>query len=227
MQNSAGASSAQFIKMTQTPIPKLIVTLAVPTVASMLVSSIYNLADTFFVGQLKSNSATGAVGVVFSLMAILQAFGFMVGMGSGSVISRLLGRQEGQKASHIASMGFFTSLGCGALLGVGGLIFLEPLMRLLGATDTILPYACDYGRYILAAAPLMCASFTMNNMLRYEGKAAFAMIGLTTGGILNILLDPLFIFVFDMGIAGAALATALSQCVSFCLLLAMFLVGKS
>ena len=227
MQNSAGASSAQFIKMTQTPIPKLIVTLAVPTVASMLVSSIYNLADTFFVGQLKSNSATGAVGVVFSLMAILQAFGFMVGMGSGSVISRLLGQQEGQKASHIASMGFFTSLGCGALLGVGGLIFLEPLMRLLGATDTILPYACDYGRYILAAAPLMCASFTMNNMLRYEGKAAFAMIGLTTGGILNILLDPLFIFVFDMGIAGAALATALSQCVSFCLLLAMFLVGKS
>ena len=227
MQNSAGASSAQFIKMTQTPIPKLIVTLAVPTVASMLVSSIYNLADTFFVGQLKSNSATGAVGVVFSLMAILQAFGFMVGMGSGSVISRLLGRQEGQKASHIASMGFFTSLGCGALLGIGGLIFLEPLMRLLGATDTILPYACDYGRYILAAAPLMCASFTMNNMLRYEGKAAFAMIGLTTGGILNILLDPLFIFVFDMGIAGAALATALSQCVSFCLLLAMFLVGKS
>ena len=227
MQNSAGASSAQFIKMTQTPIPKLIVTLAVPTVASMLVSSIYNLADTFFVGQLKSNSATGAVGVVFSLMAILQAFGFMVGMGSGSVISRLLGRQEGQKASHIASMGFFTSLGCGALLGVGGLIFLEPLMRLLGATDTILPYACDYGRYILAAAPLMCASFTMNNMLRYEGKAAFAMIGLTAGGILNILLDPLFIFVFDMGIAGAALATALSQCVSFCLLLAMFLVGKS
>ena len=227
MQNSAGASSAQFIKMTQTPIPKLIVTLAAPTVASMLVSSIYNLADTFFVGQLKSNSATGAVGVVFSLMAILQAFGFMVGMGSGSVISRLLGRQEGQKASHIASMGFFTSLGCGALLGIGGLIFLEPLMRLLGATDTILPYACDYGRYILAAAPLMCASFTMNNMLRYEGKAAFAMIGLTTGGILNILLDPLFIFVFDMGIAGAALATALSQCVSFCLLLAMFLVGKS
>lgn len=100
-------------------------------------------------------------------------------------------------------------------------------MRLLGATDTILPYACDYGRYILAAAPLMCASFTMNNMLRYEGKAAFAMIGLTAGGILNILLDPLFIFVFDMGIAGAALATALSQGVSFCLLLAMFLFGKS
>ena len=224
---AARTADAQFIRMTQTPIPKLIVTLSAPTVASMLVSSIYNLADTFFVGQLGTNSASGAVGVVFSLMAVLQAFGFMIGMGSGSIISRFLGARQPQDANRFASTAFFASLACGGLLGAGGLVFLQPLMRLLGATETILPYACDYGRYILLAAPLMCSSFTMNNILRYEGKASYAMIGLTTGGLLNIALDPVFIFGLELGIAGAAIATALSQCVSFCLLLAMFLTGKS
>ena len=227
MAHTAGAANAQYIKMTQTPIPKLISMLAAPTVASMLVSSVYNLADTFFVGQLHSNSATGAVGVVYSLMAILQAFGFMVGMGSGSIISRHLGRRQAAGADRVASSGFFTSLCCGAALGALGLVFLRPLMRLLGATETILPYACDYAKYILMAAPLMTASCTMNNILRYEGKAALAMVGLTTGGVLNMALDPLFIFGFDLGISGAAIATALSQCVSFLLLLSMFLFKKS
>ena len=221
------AQNAQYVKMTVTPVPRLILTLAAPTVASMLITAVYNLADTFFVGQLGQNSASGAVGVVFSLMAVLQAFGFMIGMGAGSLISRFLGRRQAEEASRFASTAFFVSLGCGAVIGALGLAFLQPLMRLLGATETILPYACEYARYILLAAPLMCASFSMNNILRFEGKAAYAMVGLTAGGLLNIALDPLFIFGLGMGIAGAAAATALSQCVSFCLLLAMFLGGKS
>lgn len=220
-------SEIQFKKMTETPIPRLILTLAAPTIASMLISSIYNLADTFFVGQLGTNSASGAVGVVFSLMAILQAFGFMIGMGSGSIMSRFLGQKDGQSANKFASTAFFLSLACGAVIGVLGLVFLDPLMRLLGATDTILPFARDYARYILLAAPVMCASFSMNNLLRFEGKAALAMVGLTTGGLLNMALDPLFIFGFGMGISGAALATGLSQCVSFCILLSMLLSRKS
>lgn len=220
-------ANAQFKRMTETPIPKLILTLAAPTIASMLISSVYNLADTFFVGQLGTNSASGAVGVVFSLMAILQAFGFMIGMGAGSILSRFLGRQDSESASRFASTAFFLSLGCGAAIGVLGLLFLDPLLRALGATPTILPYARDYARFILLAAPLMCASFAMNNLLRFEGKAAFAMVGLTTGGLLNIALDPLFIFGLKLGISGAALATGLSQCVSFCILLSMFLRGKS
>lgn len=220
-------SNTQFRRMTETPIPKLILTLSAPTIASMLISSIYNLADTFFVGQIGTTSASGAVGVVFSLMAILQAFGFMIGMGAGSIISRFLGQQDTKNANRFASTAFFLSLGCGAVIGVLGLLFLDPLMRMLGATPTILPYAKDYARFILLAAPLMCASFSMNNLLRFEGKAAFAMVGLTTGGLLNIALDPLFIFGLHLGISGAALATALSQCVSFCILLSMFLRHKS
>ena len=137
-------SNTQFKRMIETPIPKLILTLSAPTIASMLISSIYNLADTFFVGQIGTTSASGAVGVVFSLMAILQAFGFMIGMGAGSIISRFLGQQDTQNANRFASTAFFLSLGCGAVIGALGLLFLDPLMRALGATPTILPYAKDY-----------------------------------------------------------------------------------
>lgn len=218
--------SAQFQKMTQTPVSRLVLQLAGPTVLSMLITSIYNLADTFFVGQL-STSASGAVGVVASLMSIIQAIGFMLGHGAGSTISRHLGKQDTAGATRLASTSFFTAVAAGVLLGVIGLCNLSPLMRLLGSTKTILPHACGYGFYILLAAPIMLSSLVLNNILRYEGKAFFAMIGLVSGGVLNMVLDPIFIFALDMGTAGAGAATALSQCVSFGLLLSAFLRRKT
>ena len=219
-------SALQFRRMTETPIPQLILSLAAPTILSMLITSIYNLADTFFVGQI-STSASGAVGIVSSLMAILQALGFMLGHGSGSIISRSLGSQNTDAATRFASTSFFTALVFGGIITAAGLLTLPDFMMLLGSTETILPHACAYARYILLAAPIMMSSLVMNNILRYEGKASFAMIGLVTGGLLNIALDPLFIFGLSMGTAGAGLATALSQTISFCILLSMFLRGKT
>ena len=223
---NADRSAEQFRKMTETPIPKLILSLAAPTILSMLITSIYNLADTFFVGQI-STSASGAVGIVSSLMAILQALGFMLGHGSGSIISRSLGSQNTDAATRFASTSFFTALVFGGIITAAGLLTLPDFMMLLGSTETILPHACAYARYILLAAPIMMSSLVMNNILRYEGKASFAMIGLVTGGLLNIALDPLLIFGLGMGTAGAGLATALSQTISFCILLSMFLRGKT
>ena len=219
-------SALQFRRMTETPIPQLVLSLAAPTILSMLITSIYNLADTFFVGQI-STSASGAVGVVSSLMAILQALGFMLGHGAGTIISRSLGSRDTTAATRFASTSFFTALVFGVVLAVAGLGTLPHFMMLLGSTETILPHACAYARPILIAAPLMISSLVMNNILRYEGKASFAMIGLVTGGVLNIALDPLFMFVFELGTAGAGIATALSQSISFCILLSMFLRGKT
>ena len=209
----------KFHQMTEEPVGQLICRLALPCIISMLVTAFYNMADTFFVGMLKSNSATGAVGVVFSLMAIIQAVGFFFGHGSGNFISRELGKHNYEEASNMAATGFFSALAAGLLICVLGQIFLEPLAYLLGATDTILPYAKAYLRVILIGAPWMTASLVLNNQLRFQGSAAYAMVGIASGAVLNIGLDPLLIFVFGMGVAGAAWATIFSQFVSFCLLL--------
>ena len=219
-------TAVQYHKMTETPIPRLILSLAAPTILSMLITSIYNLADTFFVGRI-STSASGAVGVVSSLMAIIQALGFMLGHGSGTIISRRLGSQDTHAATRFASTSFFTALAFGVVLAVVGLATLPDFMMLLGSTETILPHACAYARPILLAAPLMISSLVMNNILRYEGKASLAMVGLVTGGLLNIALDPLFMFALGLGTAGAGIATALSQTISFGILLYMFLRGKT
>lgn len=216
----------QFTRMTQTPVQKLVLQLAAPTVVSMLITSIYNMADTFFVGQI-STSASGAVGVVASLMSIIQAIGFMLGHGAGSIISRRLGQKDDEAARRFASTSFFAALAAGLTLSVFGLLFLTPMMRVLGSTETILPHARAYGGAILLGAPFMMASVVLNNILRYEGKASVAMIGLTAGGILNIVLDPVLIFGFDMGVGGAGLATSISQAVSFGILLSMFLRDKA
>ena len=216
----------QFNKMTKTPVCKLIIMLGIPTTISMLITNIYNMADSFFVSKI-SISAGGATSVVFGIMAILQAFGFMFGHGAGSYISRALGEKQIDKASKYATSGFLGALVSGMLILTFGLIFLEPLMCLLGSTETILPYAKDYGFWILLASPFMTTSCVLNNVLRYEGRANLAMIGLTTGGILNIALDPLFIFTFNMGIAGAGLATAVSQVISFGILFSVFMLGKT
>ena len=216
----------QFLKMTETPISSLIVKLAVPTIFSMLITSIYNLADTYFVGQL-STSASGAVGIVSSLMAIIQAFGFMYGHGSGSVASRMLGKKDEKGASRFLSTAFFIALLTGSLILTFGLLFLEPLMNLLGSTPTILPHARDYAFYILLACPFMMSSVVLNNVLRYEGKAVLSMAGLISGGLINILLDYILVIRVGMGTGGAGLATAISQVISFVLLLSVFLMGKT
>ena len=219
-------NEAQYKKMTEEPVGGLILSLAVPTIISMIVTAIYNTADTYFVSQL-GTSASGAVGIVMSLMALIQSIGFMTGMGAGSWMSRLLGQKKVHMASQVAASGFYFSFALGILVEVFGLLFLDPLVGLLGATETIRPYAREYAQYILYAAPFLIASFTMNKMLCSEGKARFAMCGIAFGGVLNIFLDPLFIFGFKLGIAGAAIATGISQLVSFGILLYMFVSGRT
>ncbi len=212
--------------MTETPVSKLIIKLGIPTTISMLVTNIYNMADTYFVGTL-GTSASAAVGIVFGLMAVIQAVGFTFGHGAGSIISRKLGAKDNKTADLVASASFFTSIAAGLLITVLGLVFSNSFLRLLGSTETILPFAKDYALWILLAAPLMTSSFVLNNILRYEGKAALAMIGLTAGGMLNIFGDWLLINVFNMGISGAGISTAVSQVVSFAILLSMFLNKKT
>ena len=210
----------QYYEMANAPISKIIPKLAVPTIISMLVTSIYNMADTFFVSQL-GTSASGAVGIIFSAMAIIQALAFMIGMGTGNFIARMIGAGNRKLAEELASIAFFTGFGVGLVIAVIGNANIGQLVRMLGSTETIAPYAEAYASYIFVAAPFMICSFIMNNLLRFQGKALFAMVGITTGGVLNMVLDPVFIFGLDMGTAGAALATGLSQFISFCILLFM------
>ena len=207
----------KFARMTQTPIPTLVSTLAVPTIISMLITSLYNMADTFFVGQI-GTSATAAVGVALPLMAIIQAIGFTFGQGSGNHISRLLGQQQREEAEHMASVAFFSAFALGAVLGVLGTRWLDPLVDLLGATATSAGYTKDYARYILIGCPFMVSALVLNNQFRFQGNAVFGMVGIFSGAVVNIILDPIFIFVLDMDTGGAALATILSQFLSFCLL---------
>ena len=207
----------KFREMTETPVRSLILSLSVPTVISNLISTLYNAADTFFVGQI-STSASAAVGVALSLQAIIQAIGFFFGQGSGNNMSRRLGAHDEKTAEILASTGFFSALIFSALVTLLGLLFLRPLSIFLGSSETILPYAMDYMFWILLSAPFMAVSLVLNNQLRFEGNSFYSMIGLTTGGILNLFLDPLFIFVFGLGISGAAIATAISQVVSFIIL---------
>lgn len=226
MKEEAITAEEQYNKMTKTPVSKLITKLAVPTVISMLVTSIYNMADTFFVSQINTQ-ASAAVGVVFPIMAIIQAFGFTLGMGSGSLVSVRLGQKRNSEANIIASTAFFSSVFLGAIVTLFGNIFSGHLLSFIGASESVLPYAQDYARYIFWGAPFICASFVLNNDLRSEGKAFLSMIALTFGGVLNIFLDPLFIYVLKFGISGAAVATLISQSVSFLILLSFYLRKKT
>lgn len=219
-------TNEKFRIMTQEPVERLICSLAVPTIISMLTTSIYNMADTFFVSRI-GTSASGAVGVAFSLMAIIQAIGFTFGSGSGNYTSRLLGQKNKHYAAKVVATGFFSAFGLGTLLTLLGIVYLEQLVYALGATQTIAPYARDYIRFIVLGIPFMASSFVLNNILRYQGNASYAMIGILSGGLLNIILDPLLIFKFGMGIGGAALATIISQFISFLLLLYFCSVGDN
>lgn len=214
----ANVYDKKYKMMMETPVNKLIPRLAVPTIISMLITSIYNMADTFFVSQI-STSASGAVGVNFSLMAMIQAIGFTLGMGSGNYISRMLGAKERERAQRACSTAVYAAVFCGSLLAIFGLTNIDALVRVLGATKTIAPHAVAYGKYILIAAPYMTVSFVFNNHLRSQGNASLSMVGITVGGVLNVILDPILIFGFHMGISGAAIATIISQFVSFLILL--------
>ena len=211
----------QYDKMTKTPLVKLIVSLGIPTTISMLVTSLYNMADTYFVGTL-GESPQAATGILFTLQAIIQAVAFMLGQGSGTLVSKALADRNKEEASEYVSTGFFTGIFIGSVFLVLGLLFLNPLLRFLGSTETILPYARQYGACVLLSCPIVMGSFVLNNNLRYEGKSFYSMIGLVSGGLINIFLDYLMVVVFKTGILGAGIATAVSQTISFSILFYFF-----
>ncbi len=216
--NSNEQSNQKRERMLHGSIPKLILSLAVPAIVAMVITNIYNTADSFFLGRV-STAASAAVGVSFSYMALIQAFAFFFGQGSGTFISKALGKGKVEEAKQMASLGFFASLIFGLVFMIVGLAAMDPLLRLMGATDTSIGPARGYFAFICIAAPFIMGSIVLNNQMRFQGNALFSMIGIGLGGILNIAIDPLFIFVFDMGAMGAGLATCLSQIVSFILLL--------
>ncbi len=216
----------QFQKMTQTPIPRLTMAISIPAVVSTMITMVYNMADTWFVAQI-GTAAVGAVGVAFSITTFTNALGFLFGMGSGTYISRLLGARHHEEASRIGSTALISSFVLCMLLSTAGILGIRPLMRFLGSSETILPNAIDYGFYILLGIPVMCSSLVLSTILRCEGKTRLSMTGIGIGGILNLFLDPLFIFIFNLGVAGAAMATLLSQIISWLVLFSFYLTGKS
>lgn len=207
-----------FEYMTAGSVPRTICELAVPTIISMLVTAIYNVADTYFVGRIDTQS-TAAIGISFSAMSVVQAFGFFFGHGSGNYISRMLGARKTGHAETMATVGLFSSFLAGTLIAATGLIFLTPICHALGSTDTILPYAKEYLGIILIGTPFMAASLTLNNQIRFKGNAKYAMIGIISGALINIIMDPILIFGFDMGVKGAAIATISGQIIGFAALL--------
>lgn len=208
------------------PISRIIPKMAVPTIVAFLINSIYSLADTYFVSSLGTN-ATAAVSVNASLDQLIMMAGSMLAVGANSYIARLLGQNREKEASQVLSTAFFTAAGLGAVLMVAGIAFMGPMVRLLGATPTCEAYSIDYATYVLLAAPFMASNFVMNQCLRSEGSATLSMVGMGFGGILNCVLDPIFIFSFDMGVAGASLATALSKLVSFAILIFPYVTRRS
>ncbi len=212
------SKNEKYIEMTTEPVEKLVLKFAIPAIFAMLITSIYNIVDTMFVGRI-STEATAAVGIVFTYSAIIQAVAFFFGQGSGNYISRVIGAKEDEKAENMAAIGFFSAIFVGILLMLIGLVFTDEILRLLGSTETILPEARRYLRVILIGTPYCMATFVLNVQMRLQGNANLGMIGMVTGAVLNMILDPIFIFVFEMGVAGAALATIISQFVSFLILL--------
>ena len=208
------------------PLTSTILQMAFPSIISFLITSIYNLADTYFVSSL-GTQATAAVSVNQSLDMVIMMMGSLLGVGSGSLISRLLGAREKEKADKVLSTNFTLAFLLGALVMTFGTIFMHPLVRLLGATATCEQYSMQYATYVLMAAPFMTANFVMNQCLRAEGSAMLSMVGMGFGGVLNCFLDPLFIFKFGLGVAGASMATAISKLVSFCILIFPYLRGTS
>ena len=219
-------SEIEHKRMTESPVARLVISLSIPTVISMLMTSIYNMADTYFVSSL-GDAPVAAVGIVFSLQSIIQAVGFGLSMGCGSLVSIKLGEKKNDEANKYLSTAFFTAMVCGAIIMALSFINLDAMLLFFGSTETILPYARGYATVILIAAPFMCSCFVVNNCLRSQGKARFSMVANLAGGLVNIVLDPIFIFTFGMGVVGAAIATAISQIISLIISLAFYFSGKS
>ena len=212
--------------MLNAPIHRVIPQMAVPTIVAFLITTIYSLADTYFVSSL-GTSATAAVSVNASLDQLIMMCGSMLAVGANSYIARLLGEGDQKKASQVLSTSFFAAAAMGLLLLIFGSIFMTPMVRLLGATPTCEQHSIDYATYVLLAAPFMASNFVMNQCLRSEGSATLSMIGMGIGGVLNCILDPIFIFALDMGVAGASLATAISKLVSFAILIFPYITRRS
>ena len=210
----------KFTRMTTAPVGRLVTSLAVPSIVSMLVSGVYNIADTFFIGRINTQSVA-ALGIVFSYMALIQAIAFYFGQGSGNFISRALGSRKVGEAEQMVATGFFSSVLLGVVIAAFGYLFMDPLLLFFGSTETILPYAKDYFRYILLGTPFIMGSFTMNCQMRQQGNASLSMIGIASGAVLNVALDPILIFGCNLGIRGAGIATAVSQMVSFSIMIAI------
>ena len=218
--------TSQHERMTEQPVPSLVLELGGPAVVSFLISTVYNMADTFFVAQI-GTSAVAAVGISFAIMEMISSFGYLFGTGAGTLIGMRLGAKENEEAARVGSTAFAAWLLLGTLIGVTGILFLQPLMRFLGSSDAVLPYAKQYAFWILAAFPIMGGAIVLSSFLRSEGKMKESTLGIGTGGILNIALDPFFIIVLKLGVGGAAIATALSQLISFGILLFFFLSGRT
>lgn len=209
---------ARYVEMTTRPVRGLVSSMAVPSILSMVVSSLYNIIDTYFVGRLDTQS-TAALGVVFSYMAIMQAVSFFFGIGTGNFISRALGARKEREAEIMASTGFLSAVGLGCVIAAICMAFSRPVLTFFGSTPTVLPQAAPYFRYVLLGTPFIVGTFVLNNQMRFQGNASSAVYGIMSGAVLNVLLDPIFIFALKMGVAGAGLATAISQAVAFCLML--------
>lgn len=210
----------KFSKMTTQSVRRLVCEFAVPSIVCMLISAFYNIVDTYFVGKIDTPS-TASLGIVFSYMTIIQAISFFFGHGSGNFISRALGARQAEQAETMASTGFFSAIAFTSVIAIAGFVFMEPMLYLFGSTPTIMPYAKDYFTYILIGTPFISGVFVMNNQMRLQGNASLSMVGVLVGTILNIIIDPILIFGLDMGVAGAGLATAVSQFVSFVIMLKM------
>ena len=215
---------AKYEKMTTQPVGRLVCEMAVPSMVCMLATGLYNVVDTFFVGKIDTQS-TAALGIVFVYMTLLQAISFFLGQGSGIFISNALGARKFKEAEEMAATGFFSAIILTTFMAICGFLFMDPLLRFFGSTETILPVARPYFGYILLCTPFMSGVFVMNNQMRLQGNATLSMIGILSGVVLNIALDPLFIFGLDMGVAGAGLATAISQFISFWIMFAI--IGRN
>ncbi len=224
--NKSAQQDQRRMMMLNEPLSRVIPKMAVPTIVAFLITSIYSLADTYFVSMLGTN-ATAAVSVNASLDQLIMMTGSLLAIGANSYIARLLGEGKDKKASIVLSSAFFLAMGFGLCLTIVGITFMTPMVRLLGATPTCEQYAIDYATYVLLAAPFMAGNFVMNQCLRSEGSATLSMVGMGIGGVLNCFLDPLFIFTFDMGVAGASLATAISKLVSFAILIYPYITRRS
>lgn len=205
-------------KMTTEPVEKLVLSLAAPAVLSMLITTIYNMADTYYAGKINSESIA-AVGVVYSFMSILQAFGFLYGHGSGNFLSKILGMNKIKEAENMAGIGVLFSLSTGILAAAITLIFQKNIAYILGANENILEEITSYLKMLAFGIPFIMCGLTINNIFRFQGNSFYGMIGIILGGLLNIILDPIFMFMFNMGIKGAGLATSISQMISFFFLL--------